>query len=106
MPRPSLQIASEIATGSRRWGKLYDPTRPAPEEFHQNGDTQSLVDALNELVIREGGRVYLAKDTFTRPEHFRRMEPRLPAFLEVRKRWDPEGKLKSAQSVRLFGDAP
>jgi hypothetical protein len=34
------------------------------------------------------------------------MEPRLDAFLRVRRRWDPEGRLRSAQSVRLFGDAP
>lgn len=68
--------------------------------------TQALVDALNEQVIAEGGRVYLAKDAFTRPEHFRVMEPRLDAFLALRRKWDPEGRIKSAQSVRLFGDAP
>ncbi len=67
-------------------------------------DTQALVDALNVQVIREGGRIYLTKDTFTRPDHFRAMEPRLPAFLEVRRKWDPELKIRSAQSVRLFGD--
>jgi decaprenylphospho-beta-D-ribofuranose 2-oxidase len=66
-------------------------------------DTQSLVDALNEVVIAEGGRVYLAKDALTRPEHFRAMEPRLDAFLAVRRKWDPEGHIRSAQSVRLFG---
>ncbi len=67
--------------------------------------TQALVDQLNEQVIREGGRIYLTKDGFTRPEHFRAMEPRLPAFLDVRREWDPAGKIRSAQSVRLFGDA-
>ena len=67
-------------------------------------DTQALVDALNEKVIDLGGRIYLAKDTFTRPEHFRAMEPRLDAFLEVRHKWDPECRIRSAQSVRLFGD--
>ena len=66
-------------------------------------DTQSLIDALNEVVIAEGGRVYLAKDALTRPEHFRAMEPRLDAFLAVRRKWDPEGRIRSAQSVRLFG---
>jgi FAD/FMN-containing dehydrogenase len=65
--------------------------------------TQSLVDALNELVIAEGGRIYLAKDALTRPEHFRAMEPRLDEFLHVRRRWDPSGRIRSAQSVRLFG---
>jgi hypothetical protein len=64
------------------------------------------VDAFNEHVIAVGGRVYLAKDTFTRPEHFRAMESRLDAFLEVRSRWDPERRLRSAQSVRLMGDRP
>ena len=68
--------------------------------------TQRLVDTLNEHLISVGGRVYLAKDTFTRPEHFRAMEPRLDAFLEVRSRWDPERRLRSAQSVRLMGDRP
>jgi FAD/FMN-containing dehydrogenase len=69
-------------------------------------ETQSLVDALNELVIAEGGRVYLAKDQLTRAEHFRAMEPRLAAWTCIRRKWDPEGRLRSAQSVRLLGDRP
>jgi hypothetical protein len=32
------------------------------------------------------------------------MEPRLTRFQEIRRRWDPEGRIKSAQSVRLLGD--
>lgn len=67
--------------------------------------TQALVDRLNEVVLEVGGRVYLAKDAFTRPEHLRAMEgPRLEVFQEVRRKWDPEGRLASAQSVRLLGD--
>jgi decaprenylphospho-beta-D-ribofuranose 2-oxidase len=69
-------------------------------------NTQALVDALNEFVITEGGRIYLAKDAFTRAEHFRAMEPRLDAWTQVRRRWDPHGTLRSAQSIRVFGDAP
>jgi FAD/FMN-containing dehydrogenase len=68
--------------------------------------TQNLVDTLNEHVIREGGRIYLAKDAFTRPEHFRAMESRIPEFQRIRKIWDPTGKFKSAQSIRILGDAP
>jgi FAD/FMN-containing dehydrogenase len=63
-----------------------------------------MVDRLNELVIAEGGRIYLTKDAFTRPEHFRAMEPRLDAFNAVRRRWDPQTRIRSAQSVRLLGD--
>jgi FAD/FMN-containing dehydrogenase len=65
--------------------------------------TQAIVDALNEIVIRHGGRVYLAKDALTRADHFRAMEPRLDNFLRVRRQWDPQGRIRSAQSVRLFG---
>ena len=69
-------------------------------------DVQRIVDSLNEVVIAAGGRIYLTKDRFTRPEHFRAMEPRLAQFFEARAKWDPERRLKSAQSVRLFGDVP
>jgi len=69
-------------------------------------NTQEVVDALNAFVIAEGGRIYLAKDAFTRPEDFAQMETRLPSFLAVRRKWDPKRRLKSALSVRLLGDAP
>ncbi len=65
---------------------------------------QRVVDQLNEFVIATGGRIYLTKDAFTRPEHFRAMEPRLPAFEAAREKYDPSRRLRSAQSVRLFGD--
>jgi decaprenylphospho-beta-D-ribofuranose 2-oxidase len=84
-PRPGVSIALDMAV---------------------RNDTQAIVDALNERVIAEGGRVYLAKDTFTRPEHFRAMEPRLGEWQRIRRTWDPVGRLKSAQSVRLLGDTP
>ncbi len=68
-------------------------------------DTQALVDRLNEATLAEGGRIYLTKDTFTRADHFRAMEgERLERFMEVRRRWDPQLRLRSAQSVRMFGD--
>lgn len=82
-PKPGISIALDIAV---------------------RDGTQQLVDALNEHVIKEGGRIYLAKDSYTRPEHFRAMEPRLEKFLDVRLRWDPNLTFRSAQSVRLFGD--
>lgn len=70
-----------------------------------SSELQRIVDHLNAFVIETGGRIYLTKDRFTRPEHFRAMEPRLPAFFALRDRWDPKRRLRSAQSVRLFGDA-
>lgn len=68
--------------------------------------TQALVNELNAFVIDHGGRVYLAKDQFTSAADFRRMDPRLDRFLQIRHTWDPNLTIRSAQSVRLFGDPP
>ena len=67
--------------------------------------TQAIVDALNDIVAAEGGRVYLTKDAFTRAEHYRAMDPRVDGFNAIRRRWDPDGRIRSALSVRLLGDA-
>jgi decaprenylphospho-beta-D-ribofuranose 2-oxidase len=83
-PRPGITLALDIAV---------------------RDDTQALVDALNEQVLQEGGRIYLAKDSFTRREHFEAMEgSRLQEFQAIRDRWDPQRHFRSAQSVRLLGD--
>ena len=84
-PKPGISIALDIAVRK---------------------DTPALIDALNECVVKEGGRIYLAKDAFTRAEHFRAMDPRIDEFQRVRRLWDPDGKFRSAQSVRLLGDTP
>lgn len=84
-PRPGISYALDLPVDSR---------------------TQAIVDAINDVVIAEGGRVYLTKDAFTRGEHYRAMEPRLPAFEAVRRTWDPNGVLRSALSVRMLGDKP
>jgi FAD/FMN-containing dehydrogenase len=67
-------------------------------------DLQRIIDSLNEFVIAAKGRIYLTKDRFTRAAHFQAMEPRLPAFFALRDKFDPKRRLRSAQSVRLFGD--
>ena len=92
--------------GDEGTGTLSFPLRgtSVAVDFPIDDGTQALVDALNERVIDLGGRIYLAKDAFTRAEHFRAMEPRLERWTAVRRRWDPELRLRSAQSVRILGD--
>ena len=74
-------------------------------DFPIDAHTQALIDVLNETVLKYGGRIYLAKDLFTREEHFRAMEPRLTRWEEVRRHWDPNLRIQSAQSVRVLGDS-
>ena len=68
--------------------------------------THRAVNELNAFVIAEGGRIYLTKDTLTLPADFAKMEPRLAAFDEARRRFDPERRLRSHQSERLLEPAP
>ena len=67
-------------------------------------NTPAAVAELNKFVIAKGGRMYLTKDNFTSAEDFRAMEPRMAAFDQARNKWDPQRKLRSAQSVRMLGD--
>ena len=85
-PQPGISIALDIPVRDR---------------------TQALVDALNELVIARR-RPHLPGQGRL---HARRALPRdgaarLAEFQRIRKKWDPKGRIRSAQSVRLFGDAP
>jgi FAD/FMN-containing dehydrogenase len=80
-PRPGLTLALDFAVDAR---------------------TPALVAAINREVLAAGGRVYLAKDAFTTAGDFAQMErERLPAFLSVCRRWDPEGRLRSRLAERL-----
>ncbi len=67
-----------------------------------DGVTQSLVDDLNDHVATVGGRIYLAKDAFTRRLHFEAMEPRLGRWRELRRRLDPQRRVRSALGDRLL----
>lgn len=62
---------------------------------------QRLHRELNAYVIANGGRIYLAKDAFTTADEFARMYPRLPSFVQTKRKYDPEGRIDSAQARRL-----
>jgi glycine/D-amino acid oxidase-like deaminating enzyme/nitrite reductase/ring-hydroxylating ferredoxin subunit len=52
-----LMVAETIVKGAHRWRTLFDPTRPAPEDFHQSGDTQSRVDKFESIPLGGAGVV-------------------------------------------------
>jgi decaprenylphospho-beta-D-ribofuranose 2-oxidase len=59
------------------------------------------LDRLDAVVAEAGGRFYLAKDGRMSAETFRRTTPGYEAWLEVKRRVDPEGRFRSLQSWRL-----
>jgi FAD/FMN-containing dehydrogenase len=64
-------------------------------------DVLELVEDLHEMVLRWGGRVYLAKDSCLRPDQFRAMYPNFDRFQEIRAKYDPQQRFSSSMARRL-----
>jgi decaprenylphospho-beta-D-ribofuranose 2-oxidase len=64
-------------------------------------DFEAVLNRLDAMVIGLGGRVYLTKDARLSPESLRRMYDRLDAWLEIKKRVDPENRFASDLARRL-----
>ena len=59
------------------------------------------LDRLDDIVLKHGGRVYLAKDARMRAETFQAMYPRLAEWQRVKSRIDPENRFDSDLARRL-----
>jgi len=59
---------------------------------------------LIETVIKYKGKVYLAKFPYITSEELKEMYPNVDSFLNQKKIYDPENRLVSSASARLFKD--
>jgi FAD/FMN-containing dehydrogenase len=59
------------------------------------------LDALDKIVIRFGGRVYLAKDARLSPSLFRAMYPEYPQWISTVSKYSPEKRFYSLLAKRL-----
>jgi FAD/FMN-containing dehydrogenase len=80
-PMPGLTLALDLPNAGRR--------------------TVDLLRDLDQIVLRHGGRVYLAKDATLTRENFEAMYPDLPRFKEVQQQLDPSNRFSSSLARRL-----
>ncbi len=92
--------------------KRFGPGTPAPLSFPARGWTvamdlpttprlEGLFARVDDLVLRAGGRIYLAKDSRLPPQALGRMYPRLDEFRAARAELDPGGIFRSDLARRL-----
>jgi len=73
-------------------------------DFPVTGGLLEFLDRLDAMVLKRGGRVYLAKDARMRPDTFRAMYPKLDAWRAAKAQADPNNHFSSTLSRRLQMD--
>ena len=71
-------------------------------DFPVKAGLLEFLDELDQIVLRYGGRLYMSKDARMKPEILRQGYPGLERFKEIVRRYNPDGKIHSIQSDRLF----
>ena len=70
-------------------------------DFPVNDGLLEFLDTLDAMVLKRGGRVYLAKDARMRPETFRAMYPNLLRWQTAKAIADPNDRFSSSLSRRI-----
>ncbi len=60
------------------------------------------LDELDQIVLQYGGRLYMSKDARMKPEILQHGYPDLQKFKDIVRKYNPDGKIHSIQSDRLF----
>ena len=70
-------------------------------DFKVTNNLYQLINLLDQIIIDNGGRIYLTKDTLMTKEIFRACYPRWHLFEQIRLKYKAVGKFSSHQSRRL-----
>jgi FAD/FMN-containing dehydrogenase len=69
---------------------------------HSDDELYRMERRLVETVIKYNGKIYLAKFPYITSDELKEMYPKVNQFLEHKQKFDPENRLVSSASVRLF----
>ncbi len=70
-------------------------------DFPVTSRLQAFTRRLDKIVLEAGGRIYLGKDAYLDADTFRAMYPEYKAWLEVKRKYDPDNVFSSDISRRL-----
>lgn len=70
-------------------------------DFAINDKLFAFLDELDQIVLDFGGRIYMSKDSRMKKDVFWQGYPRAQEFVEIVKKYNPDGKINSMLSKRL-----
>jgi decaprenylphospho-beta-D-ribofuranose 2-oxidase len=70
-------------------------------DFPARKNIGDLLRRLDALVLDAGGRIYLGKDAYVDAATFRAMYPRITEWLQIKRKYDPEGLFISDLARRV-----
>lgn len=99
---PSFAVLKRSGPASRGMLSFLYPGYTLAMHFQNSGESVlRLFRRLDDVLLKYGGRLYLAKDAAMSPEVFSAMYPRLGEFRKVKATLDPENRFLSSQAKRL-----
>ena len=70
-------------------------------DFKSDQKTLSMLNDLDKIIIKYGGRIYLTKDGRLNQSIFKQMYPNVETFINLRKKYGCEKRIQSCQSIRV-----
>ncbi|MEQ1508012.1 MAG: FAD-binding oxidoreductase [Myxococcota bacterium] len=98
---PFLNILKRM--GAASGGLLSFPTDgyTLAVDFPIRPGLEALLRKLDAIVVDVGGRIYLGKDSFVQKQTFQTMYPSFERWLQIKKKYDPEGVFTSNLARRV-----
>ena len=98
---PSLSVLKRFGAGNEGPLSFPEPGWTLAVDFPVKPGLMKMLNEFDNVVARNGGKVYIVKDHRLSPEAFRAMYPSFDEWLKVKKRIDPDWRFQSDLSRRL-----